>query len=105
MQQQLANLQGSLLHLSSSDALYNPHVIGCHWLCEGPGRPGGFATKAGGCRDLCGFKGCATCLYGGIATVVWKLVRMLPTMELVRRADCPQCVGSVLPSDSHLGSA
>ena len=29
---------------------------------------------------------------------------MLPTV-LVRRADCPQCVGSVLPSDSRLGSA
>ena len=37
--------------------------------------------------------------------VMWELVRMLPTVELVRRADCPQCVGSVLPIDSHLGSA
>ena len=37
-------------------------------------------------------------------TVTWKLVRILPTVELVRR-DCPQCVGSVLPSDSRLGSA
>ena len=38
-------------------------------------------------------------------TVTWELVRMLPTVELVRRADCPKCVGSVLPSDSRLGSA
>ena len=37
-------------------------------------------------------------------TVTWKLVRVLPTVELVRR-DCPQRVGSVLPSDSCLGSA
>ena len=35
MRQQLANLQGSSLHLGSSDVLYSPHVIGCHWLCEG----------------------------------------------------------------------
>ena len=29
----------------------------------------------------------------------------LPTVELVRRADYPQSVGSVLPRDSRLGSA
>ena len=40
-----------------------------------------------------------------LPTVMWKLVRVLPTVELVRKADCPQCVGSVLLSDSRLGSA
>ena len=37
-------------------------------------------------------------------TVTWELVRMLLTVELVRR-DCPQCVCSVLPSDSRFCSA
>ena len=27
-----------------SDVLYSPHVIGSHWLCEGPGWLSGFAT-------------------------------------------------------------
>ena len=37
-----------------------------------------------------------------LPTVMWELVRMLPTVELVRRADFTQCVGSVLPIDSRL---
>ena len=40
-----------------------------------------------------------------LPTVMGELVRMLPTVELVRRTDYPQYVGSVLPRDSHLGSA
>ena len=34
-----------------------------------------------------------------------ELVRMLPTVELVGEANYSQSVGSVLPSDSRLGSA
>ena len=40
-----------------------------------------------------------------LPTVIGELVRMLPTVGLVRRADYPQCEGSVLPRDSHLGCA
>ena len=38
-------------------------------------------------------------------TVMWELVRMLPTVQLAEEANYPQSVGSVLPSDSCLGSA
>ena len=34
-----------------------------------------------------------------------ELVRVLSTAELVRKADYPQCEGSLLPSDFRLGSA
>ena len=40
-----------------------------------------------------------------LPTVIGELVRMLPTVGLVRRADYPQCEGSVLPRDFRLGSA
>ena len=40
-----------------------------------------------------------------LPTVIGELVRMLPTVGLVRRADYPQCEGSVLPRDSCLGFA
>ena len=40
-----------------------------------------------------------------LPTVMWELVRMLPTVELVGEANYPWSVGSVPPSDSHLDSA
>ena len=40
-----------------------------------------------------------------LPTVIGELVRILPTVGLVRRADYPQCEGSVLPRDFRLGSA